>query len=348
MTDLFVTTPGTLIRKADRSLVVVTGDQTKTRLPVTSIERLLLFGPVQVTSQAVQLLLEAGVEVAYLSRRGELRGTLAPVRTPNVYQRLAQFERFKTPAFRLEFARAIVAAKIANQREVLRLWASNHGDEALTTAQHSARELLGRVPGATDPSELLGFEGAASAAYFGALRDVFGAATGFPGRVRRPPKDPVNALLSLCYVMLGHETAAFAEAVSLDPHIGFLHGLRYGRQSLGLDLIEPFRQPLVDRFVFRLFHLGQVAPDGFRTEADGAVRLTEEGAQTFFPLWAERMRESVRRGGTTSWRQALRRDVRRAARAILRGEAFEPFRLDAYEDPADAEDADTAPPDIEV
>jgi CRISPR-associated protein Cas1 len=239
MSVVYLTTPGTSVRRTGPRLQVFRGKEKVADLRLFGLERLVLVGGVQLTSQATNLLLDNGVDVSFITRAGRLRGSLVSAESPNVYLRLAQFERWKDEAFRVEFARRLAAAKIAAQAGLVARSARNHPESVSAKAASEIDALADKLPGAGDADSIRGLEGCAAAIYY---REFAGMLTsvGFPGRKRRPATDPANALLSLGYVLLTNEIGGRIEALGFDPAVGFFHGLRYGRRSLALDLVEPF------------------------------------------------------------------------------------------------------------
>lgn len=199
------------------------------------------------------------------------------------------------------------------------------------------------VAAATDADELRGCEGAAAAAYFGALAGELGEQWGFRKRVRRPPTDPVNALLSFGYTLATAEMTRHVVRAGLDPRVGLLHGLRYGRESLPLDLVEEFRVPLVDRFTLTLLRRRQLVAADFEAGEGGAVRLTDAARRRYLEVWEERLQSravglrqgeaedegldiAVGRDGEElaqpTWRRLMMRQVRRLCRTFLYSEAY--------------------------
>jgi CRISPR-associated protein Cas1 len=141
----------------------------------------------------------------------------------------------------------------------------------------------------------------------------------FPGRQKYPSTDPANALLSLGYVLLGNEIAALLEARGFDPAVGFLHGLRYGRSSLALDVVEPFRQPVIDRLTLRLFNLRQLGPRDFEGGAAG-LRLSGEALKRYLALYDEQLRSASEGHGTPTWRERLQAQVAAVKEMVMTGE----------------------------
>jgi len=203
--------------------------------------------------------------------------------------RVRQYQR-SLDTFSTEWAREIVSRKIAHQRAFLMEARDNRTD--LRFPLTDAAEIIGRIlesvngPG-NDMDQLRGYEGGASAAYFRAYTKLFPESLAFTRRTRRPPEDPVNALLSLCYTLLHFEAVREIEVIGLDPTIGFLHQFEYGRESLACDLVELYRTG-VDRFVYELFRERKFTSRDFaeNDERPGCF-LKKESRQRFYPLYEE-------------------------------------------------------------
>ena len=213
----------------------------------------------------------------------------------NVLLRRAQYRWADDEAKSVGIARLMVAAKISNARSVLMREIRNHGSNPSIEAavKHLATSLR-RVRNATTIPETMGMEGDAANVYFGVFNELLrGSGFSFGGRVRRPPTDAVNALLSYAYTLITHECASALQGVGLDPYVGFLHQDRPGRLSLALDLLEEFRSPWADRFVLTLINRQQVKSNDFVTEASGAVRLTDDARKNLLTAWQERKQVEI-------------------------------------------------------
>ncbi|HWP34536.1 MAG TPA: CRISPR-associated endonuclease Cas1 [Thermodesulfobacteriota bacterium] len=282
------------------------------RVRVSEVDEVLLFGNVHVTPAATAVLLARGIDTVFLSARGRYRGRLTGRPGRNVELRIAQFERLRDPAAALSFARAVVAGKIANQRALLLRAQREHGLEEVAAALASLRWVQQAVGQAPNIEAARGLEGQASAVYFGRLGAcIRNPAFAFNGRTRRPPRDPVNAMLSFGYTMLATLVESVVLRAGLDPMLGALHAPDYGRPSLVLDLMEEFRPILVDALVLRLVNRREVVPEDFEQppdeveavwaeEAEGAVAsgsspavwLGETGRRVFFRAWSRRLQET--------------------------------------------------------
>ena len=261
------------------------------------------FGPVSLSPGLMGGLAEAGVVMAFYGTNGRFLARVEGPVTGNVLLRREQYRVMDDPADCTRIARTIVAAKASNQRGLLQRALRDHGPgfsdatrdamaAAIDRMQHIARRALYE----TDLDRLRGYEGEAAALYFGVFGHVVLAkddALRFRGRSRRPPMDPVNALLSFLYTLLVHDCRGALEGVGLDPAAGFLHRLRPGRPSLALDLMEELRAPLADRLALSLLNRGELNTGDFRVMENGAVLLTEDGRKTVLTAWQTRKRDEV-------------------------------------------------------
>jgi len=185
-------------------------------------------------------------------------------------------------------------------------------------APERIREMSDKLAGAESVEVVQGLEGAGGAIYyrqFGAMLKT----VPFPGRKKHPSTDPANSLLSLGYVLLGNEIAALLEARGFDPAVGFLHGLRYGRSSLALDVVEVFRQPVIDRLTLRLLNLRQLGAEDFEGGETG-LRLNGEALQRYLALYEEQLRGASEGEGTPTWRERLQAQVDSVKEMVMAGE----------------------------
>jgi CRISPR-associated protein Cas1 len=289
MSILYVVTDGASIRKRGESFIVTSPeDEVLTEVEARRLEHVCILSSVQVTTQALAEMLEHGVELAILSSNGKLLGQLTPPLAKNIELRRAQFEKERDPAFALAQAKEIVVVKISNQREVLVRYALDEPGEQPETSRAAVEmeRMLQDVPQACNMDVLRGIEGACARAYWGVFGEMLKAeGVSFPGRQQHPSPDPVNAALSFGYVLLGNMLHSLLDGLGFDPFLGFFHEESYGRASLALDLLEPFRAPVVDRFVLRAFNLGVLKPDQFQPDGEGGLRLTPDALKSFFREW---------------------------------------------------------------
>lgn len=311
MTILYVVTDGATVRKRGGSFIVETPEGgTAAEIEAARLEHACILNTVQVTTQALTAMLEQGVELAILSHRGKLLGQLTPPMPKNILLRKAQYMKECDPAFALEQARRIVAVKVENQRQVLlRHRLDEPGEQPQAeAAEKEMDKIAAAVPGAPDLAVLRGIEGACARAYWGAFGSMLKAEdAAFPGREQRPATDPVNAVLSFGYVLVGGMIQSLLDGLGFDPHLGFFHEEAYGRPSLALDLVEPFRAPVVDRLALRLFNLRVLTPDDFDPEEDGGLRMRPDALRRFFREWEKTLQKMEVRLQVRNQADGLRR-----------------------------------------
>lgn len=328
MATLYVTEQNAILRKTGDRVVVAKDDQVLLEVPCLKLDTVLLYGNVQVTTQALAELLDHGIELALLTTAGRLRGQLTPPKAKNVPLRMRQYDLARDAGFCLSFAREVVRAKIANSLAVLRRFRRNHPEAFAPEALAELERAAGRVETVATLDSLRGIEGSAAAGYFRLLEAMVPAGLGFDGRTRRPPRDPFNALLSFGYVLVGNELQSLLDAIGFDPYVGFYHQIDYGRPSLALDLLEELRAPLVDRWSASLLNLRHLGPDDFRGTRQEGVLLQREAMKRYFPLYEKELTTPFAVDGEElTFRQLYRRQAERLARALLDGEPYRGFRL---------------------
>ncbi len=319
MATLYVTEQGARIEKEYHRFLVTKDDNVLCEVPATRLTGVVLAGNVGVTTPALAALLDQQVPLTLLDSLGRLRGRLVPALAKNVALRRLQYERARDPAFCLRVSRAIVVGKLRNYRYLAgRMLRSGGGRQ---DGAHVARlaASLRQAHVAPGLDSLRGAEGAGSRAYFALLRSSLRPGTGFDRRRRRPPPDPVNALMSLGYTLLGQGMTAALEAVGLDPYEGFFHADKYGRPALALDLVEEFRGPVVDSVVRTLVNKHIVGPEDFVPGPRGALYCNARGLRKFFAQYSARLATSVKHpslGRILTYQKCLEAQARILVRAI--------------------------------
>lgn len=302
---MYVTVQGGSIGKTGGEIVVREKGSVVGRARFSDTSQVVVLGNATVSTALLAALSEADIPLAVHSTGGWYRGSFMPLSGVGALLRVAQHRAADEPARALELARAIVVNKIRNQRVLLRRNGGEPARQALPLMAAAARgaEL------ATDLNELLGQEGNAARAYFGSfscmLRSDLGPEFDIRGRSRRPPRDPVNALLSFAYACLVREWTQVLRRVGYDPERGFLHQMRHGRPALALDLMEPFRPVAADSAVITAINTGVVTAGDFIVHPTG-VALTDAGRRRFTQAWERRLDELATHG-LTGTRLSLRR-----------------------------------------
>ena len=319
---LVVQTPGAQIGQRGDELIVSVKNEDARKIPGQQVRAIYCYGAVQMTAQAVSTCLELGIDVAYFSPAGRFLGMLGGLPASGVDARRGQYRLFELPGVRLQLAREIIRAKIHNQRVML----MRNGDvpDRVTNLMASFRD---STESARDLTALLGIEGSAAALYFEQFESMLKQREDWKfdwrGRNRRPPRDPVNALLSLGYSMLAKELTGVCYSVGLDPFLGFMHQPRYGRPALALDLMEEFRPLIADSVAISLINRGELGPEDFIKSANGMF-LTDKGRRPFWEGWFRRLDTEVSHP-EFSYKMAYRRMLEVQARQLwrfVRGEAL--------------------------
>lgn len=300
LNTLYVFTPGSYLRRDHQSVVIDVEKVNKMSLPIHNLDAIAAFGQVMVSPGLIELCLESNVALTFLSESGRLIGRVDAPRSGNVLLRREQFRRADRPEACLLLGRSVVAGKIQNSRNALvraaRESDSDDDRKALTAAASRLAEGLEALPLASTLDEVRGREGDAARCYFGVFprmirhnRDELA----MNGRSRRPPLDPVNALLSFTYALLVHDCVAALTAAGLDPDVGYLHVDRPGRPSLALDLVEEFRPLVADRLVLTLLNRRQITPSQFIRRDGGGVEMNSDARKTLLQAYVARKREEL-------------------------------------------------------
>lgn len=310
---LYVITQGARVSKSGETIVIEVNREKVDEVPIKDISHLVLVGHVQITTEAMHLLMSSQRTISFLGADGKMIGTASAPITKNVLLRVAQYKKFENQEFCLKIAKEIITAKIENQRTILRRNGENI-EEALSLLKNLSTD----CNDSKDKDSLRGFEGKASQVYFNIFpslikkkeikktdqltfndlpecqdwnknMDSFFA---MKGRNKRPPRDPVNAMLSFGYTLLLRDMISAIIGTGMDPYYGFYHTLEIGRPSLALDMMEPFRPIIVDSLILRLINTGEIKPSHFYiTQTE--VQLTREGRFKFLEAYERRMDELI-------------------------------------------------------
>ncbi|MGW0084535.1 CRISPR-associated endonuclease Cas1 [Streptomyces sp. NPDC003393] len=328
---VYVTEPGSSLRAKGSRVRVLRKDKQLLSVPFDRVRQVVCATPATLTSPFLRRALRHGVEVVLTEEDGEFLGRLTGPYGTDVELRHGQHRLADRRKAKLDLATAFVSGKIANMRTCL-LRAARDG-RLDATEPVAARLLTARKSALMAASEaaLMGIEGAATRDYFAALGRVLGPGWSFTHRRRRPPPDPVNAMLSFGYTLLTREAVTAVEVAGLDPGVGFLHEMRRGRPSLALDLIEEFRPLIVDHLVVGLCARGQVSPAGFVVDQDGekGCRMDRDTLRAFLTAYERRILTVAHHptaGRRLSYRAALTAQARHLADVIAnRAPAYTPI-----------------------
>ena len=300
LNTLYINTQGAYLRLDHDTLKVEAEGETLLQVPAHHLGAIVCFGRVNVSPSAMSRCAEDKRDIVFLSRNGRFRAKVIGPTSGNVLLRLAQYQAQQDPEKAAAIARNMVAAKIQNSRLILMREArQTENNEAESDLRHAAQYLADTIktlPKALSLDQIRGDEGYAGAAYFSVFNHLVRtpeAGFVFNGRNRRPPRDPVNALLSFLYSLIQSECSAACEGVGLDPQVGFLHAVRPGRPSLSLDLMEELRAFIADRLALTLINRKQLTGRHFDRSMGGGVLLNEEGRKTTLVAYQKRKSETI-------------------------------------------------------
>ncbi len=300
LNTLYILTQGAYLHHDHQTIKVEVERETRLTVPLHHLESVAVFGRVTVSPLVLKVCCDAGIAVSFLSQNGRLLARVDAPGSGNVLLRREQYRRADQPAACFEISRAIVAGKIQNARNLLLRGAreadGSEDSEALRQAARALAATLHLLERSTSLEEARGHEGDSARTYFASLsamvrqqKDIFH----MTGRSRRPPLDPMNALLSFLYALLLHDCVSALTVAGLDPSVGFLHADRPGRPSLGLDLMEEFRPLIADRLALTLINRRQVTERGFRVRNGGAVWMDDVTRRTVITAYQERKQDEV-------------------------------------------------------
>jgi len=310
------------------------------RIPLVKIDDVVVMGEITMTASAIQLLMERNIEITYLTAYGTFKGRLSPPFSKNAILRMAQYRAHQDMSKRCELARRFVIGKLSNQRTMLQRYQRRQADVEMRQSIEQMADLIGglatlsvhqppgrkplasgdqRIEG-TALETILGMEGAGSSAYFRCFGKLLSDPRQWPfaGRVKRPPTDPVNSLLSFGYSLLTNKVASAVQLVGFDHFVGYLHSSVYGRPALALDLMEEFRPVIVDSVVLTMLNKRMLTLADFVVEL-GAYRLKEEKRKVFFTQFEERLNEEVIHplfGYKVTYRRCLELQARLLGKAL--------------------------------
>jgi len=331
MPSLYVVEQGAKVHKENRRLVVTKEEQVLQSIPLIKLEQVLLFGNISITTPTLAWLMSQNIDVVFCDQQGRFKGRVVGSASGHSQLRRLQYRRVESHPFALKTARAIVRAKLQNSRTLLLRYQRQRQQPKLAAAAERLGELMGRVERVQTVNSLMGVEGVGAAVYFEALplllkHDHWQ----FSKRVRRPPTDPVNVLLSFGYTLLTRELEAAVERVGLDPYLGCLHADSYNRPSLALDLAEEFRAIVVDSVVLRCLNSELIGPANFSTQPnpERPVLLDDDGRNRFIREFEARLAVTFSHPASqekATYRRCFDLQAREMARAMQAGNQYRPF-----------------------
>lgn len=310
MSTLYITEQGSSIHLKSHQLEIHHHDDDILKLPTESITNILLFGGVHITSDAINHLATKGVDISFLTVNGKFKSRVCSHSSKNIPLRFAQYKTSLLEETRCLLIQQNILRKIDNSLSLLQEYHKNshHSYSLDKKIIASIEKIRVKISSETEIDSLRGFEGAFGHIYFKEYAKLFTTKEiTFPGRVYFPSCDPINALLSLGYSFISREIESLCEAQGLDSHIGFFHTPTYGRASLALDLVEPFRSKYIDKMVLQLINHKDFSLNDFEApQKNGALHLTRDGMKKFIRKYEQLM---TKEREESSFRKELRHCV---------------------------------------
>jgi len=294
LNTLFVQKQGAYLRLDHDTVKVEFERKQILQVPLHHLGSIAVFGNVLVSPFLIHRCAKEGKSLVWLSEHGRFQANITGPVSSNVLLRKAQFEKIMDSTSSLYLAKKFIEGKVRGACMVLNRAYRDHGEDGLKEKASEISRLLKSMPNLESIDEVRGIEGIAASWYFDVFPKMLRASEfQFDGRVKRPPRDPVNAVLSFAYTLLASDCRSALETVGLDPQMGFLHALRPGRPALALDLMAELRAPLTDRLVLALFNRKQLQKKHFDFRLGGTVLLNEEGRKVFIVSYQKRKQEEV-------------------------------------------------------
>ncbi|MEM9905169.1 MAG: type I-D CRISPR-associated endonuclease Cas1d [Cyanobacteria bacterium P01_D01_bin.44] len=295
MGTVYISTDDAFIGKTDERLRVRAQKETLLDVPMIKVDGVVVLGRATVSPAAIIELLERKIPLSFLTSTGRYLGRLEPALTKNIFVRQAQWRAAGETPQAIHVVQAMIRGKLKNYRNGL-LRSQRRNDRELTAGIKRLEQAIAPIDKTQQIDSLRGLEGSGSAAYFQQLKHLIrNEQFTFSKRVRRPPTDPVNSLLSLGYALLLHDVQSALNIVGFDPYLGYLHTQRYGRPSLALDLMEEFRPIVVDAVVLNAVNRQVLTLDDFVQEPiSQATTLSDEGRKKFLRLYEQKKRSKFK------------------------------------------------------
>ena len=322
MGTVYVTQPDAFIGKTDERLSIKANKETLLDVPLIKVDGVVVLGRATVSPAAIYELLERHIPLSFLTSTGRYLGRLEPELTKNIFVRRAQWQAAGESEQAAHLVRGFVRGKLKNYRSSLLRRERECPQLNLRSGITQLEHAIAPIDTTTTINSLRGLEGAGSAAYFGCFNQLIkGSEFQFEARRRRPPTDPVNALLSFGYSLLRHDVQGALNIVGFDPYLGYLHVERYGRPSLALDLMEEFRPLVVDAMVLSALNKRSLTAADFTTEPlSSAVSLTVEGLRTFLRLYEQKKQSKFKHpvmGRQCTYQEAFEIQARLLAKYLM-------------------------------
>lgn len=319
MATVYITREDSGLYKKGERLIVKQGKKKVADIPLVKVDQIVVFANASISGSLISLLLKANVPIAYLSYYGKYKGRLVPEYSKNSLLRIKQFKSFNNDKFCLEVAKKIVKGKLTNMRTLLMRDTRDDRPKEVTKILTKIKGMISKATNAKTIDKLRGYEGMGSRYYFSKFDSILDDEFEFKKRTRRPPKDPINCMLSFGYTLLLNDVLSALYLVGFDPYIGFFHSNQYGKPALALDLMEEFRPIIVDSVIKTIVNKGMVSKGDFEEEY-GTFKMKDSARNTFLEQYEQRLRREFTHPVfeyKISWRRAMELQARLMAKIII-------------------------------
>ena len=326
MAILYITQQGAVLHKSGNQVIVKKDRDVLQEIPIVQLDEVVIFGNGHITTQTMGFLLHKNIPVSFLSSQGKYKGKLQPPFAKDTLIRKEQYAVAENPQQCLALAKSFVQGKLTNAIRFCQRQRTQNAE--VKTGIGAIRQTLAKLESAKSLDSLLGYEGSGTSAYYRAFRQFLTRDWGFTTRQFRPPPDPINAMLSLGYTLLHNHVYTFINVVGFDPYCGYFHQPKHGHAALASDLMEEFRQIVVDGYVLTLVNNNRIKPEDFQKTGKG-IRFTKKALDSFLGGYYERMQQTFKHPTSnekTSYLRCIELQVRHLAR-VIRGEdpEYRPF-----------------------
>jgi CRISPR-associated protein Cas1 len=320
VSTVYVTREDSGLYKRGERLIVKQDNKKVADVALVKVDQIVVFGNASISGSLISLLLKANVPISYLSYYGKYKGRLIPEYSKNSLLRIKQFEAYNDQEFCVEFTRKVVEGKLSNMRTLIMRDTRGDRSEKVDKVINKMKNVIDKLDRVTSIDKLRGYEGIASRYYFSIFNSVLDDEFQFSKRTRRPPRDPINCLLSFGYALLLNDVLTALYLVGFDPYIGFFHSSQYGKPSLALDLMEEFRPVIVDSVIKTMVNKKMVSQDDFE-EVYGTIKMKEKARKKFLEQYEQRLRRKFTHpifDYKVSWRRCIELQARLISKFIVK------------------------------
>lgn len=322
MKIVYICEPNCTVHKNVNSLAIKKGGYKISAIPLVDVGCIVVFGNTQISTQVMNTLFEKGIDLVFMTTSGLIKGRVLSENASNIILRIAQFDKWRNPDIRKLLANSFITGKLINQRYLMHKYYVYLSEYRIKENISFIDESLIKVKECSDLNTLMGLEGITAKKYFECFPFILKNYE-FKGRERRPAHDPVNALLNLGYAFLCNEISTRLSAYSFDLELGFMHGIRYGRKSLSLDLMEEFRAVFIDEFVIGMLNKRIIKQEDFEKSDEGGCILRLDALKKFCSLYQEYI--DTKPDPEHNWKKIFDAQLSKFRSFILEGGEYKPY-----------------------